>query len=121
MLKTSVLAASLSMLASLAGAAEGSVAGSYDVTGKNPDGSPYTGTAEIRATSKDTCTIAWKLGAEAATGVCLRKGNLLAAGWPFGDKVGVIILEIKDDGSMIGVWTLTNETNAGTEVLTPKH
>jgi hypothetical protein len=126
MLKTSVLAASLSMLASLAGAAEGGVAGSYDVTGKYPDGSPYTGTVEIRASSNDTCTITWQLGSDFASGVCVRNGRILAASWQFHNKVGVVVFEIKDDGSMVGPWTIADDSSSGTsgsgtEVLTPKH
>ena len=51
MLKTLFIAASLTVLASAAVAAEGDVGGTYDVLGKNPNGSEYKGTATIEVTS----------------------------------------------------------------------
>jgi hypothetical protein len=120
MLKTLALAASLAMLASAAGAAEGDVGGSYDVLGKNPDGSGYKGTAEIQVTTENTCRITWQTGGSSSSGICMRNGIAFAAGYQLRDKVGLIIYEIKDDGSMVGLWTIADQAGIGTEVLTPQ-
>lgn len=126
MLKTFALVASLTMLASTAGAAERDVSGTYDAVGKYPDGSPYTGIVEIRPARDNTCTITWQLGPDFASGVCVRNGGILGASWVFNNKVAVIVFEIKDDGSMVGLWTIADDSSSGTagswpEVLTPKH
>jgi len=121
MLKSLTLAASIIVLASAAHAAEGDVGGSYDVLGKNPDGSEYKGTAEIQVTSENTCRITWQTGGSSSSGICMRNGNAFAAGYQLGDKVGLVIYEMKGDGSMVGVWTIADQTGVGAEVLTPQH
>jgi hypothetical protein len=120
MLKTLALAVSVTVLASAAFAAEGDVGGSYDVLGKNPDGSQYKGTAEIEVTSANTCRITWQTGGSSSSGICMRNGIAFAAGYQLGDKVGLVIYEIKDDGSMVGLWTVADQSGVGTEVLTPQ-
>jgi len=120
MLRTLALAVSLTVLASAAGAAEGDVGGSYDVLGKNPDGSQYKGTAAIDVTSENTCRITWQTGSSNSDGICMRNGIAFAAAYKLGEKVGLIIYEIKDDGSMVGLWTIADQAGVGSEVLTPQ-
>ena len=120
MLKTLALAASIVAFASTASAAEGDVGGSYDVLGKNPDGSEYKGTAVIQVTTENTCRITWQTGSSTSSGICMRNGNAFAAGYQLGTAVGLIIYELKDDGSMVGIWTIADQAGVGSEVLTPQ-
>jgi hypothetical protein len=39
-----------------------SLASHYEASGSNPDGSKYTGTADVKVISDTTYTIAWKIG-----------------------------------------------------------
>ena len=120
MLKTLALAASIVAFASAASAAEGDVGGSYDVLGKNPDGSEYKGTAVIQVTTENTRRITWQTGSSTSSGICMRNGNAFAAGYQLGTAVGLIIYELKDDGSMVGNWTIADQAGVGSEVLTPQ-
>jgi hypothetical protein len=121
MLKALALAASIITFASAASAAEGDVGGSYDVLGKNPDGSEYSGTAVIQVTSENTCRITWQTGGTTSSGICMRNGHAFAAGYQLGDKVGLIIYDLKGDGSIVGIWTIADQAGVGSEVLTPQH
>ena len=93
--------------------------GTYTVKGTNPDGSKYSGTAEITVTSNNTCRIVWDVGTE-SSGICMRNGIALAAAYELKDKVGLVIYEIRDDGVLDGIWTVADEDGAGTELLIPK-
>ena len=87
--------------------------------GVNPDGSKYGGTAEITVTSKNTCRIVWDVGTE-SSGICMRNGIALAAGYVLKDKIGLVIYEIRDDGILDGIWTVADQDGVGSEVLIPK-
>jgi hypothetical protein len=95
------------------------VGGRYDVRGTNPDGSKYRGTARIEITSNTTCRITWNVGQE-SSGICMRNGIALAAGYTLGDNVGLVIYEIRDDGTLDGIWTVADEDGSGTELLIPQ-
>jgi hypothetical protein len=99
-------------------AAPADVGGTYTVNGKNADGSEYGGTAEIVVTSENTCRIFWQTGATTSEGICMRNGIAFSAGYLLGDKVGLVIYEIMDDGSMEGLWTIADQPGIGLEVLT---
>ena len=120
MLKTLFIAASLTVLASAAVAAEGDVGGTYDVLGKNPNGSEYKGTATIEVTTENTCRISWQTGSSTSSGICMRNGAAFAAAYVLGDKVGLVVYEMKDDGSMVGLWTIADQAGVGSELLTPQ-
>jgi hypothetical protein len=95
------------------------VGGTYDIQGTNPNGTKYGGTAEIVVTSENTCRITWNTGNE-SSGICMRNGTAFAAGYVLGEKVGLIIYEMHDDGTLDGLWTIADQAGVGTEVLTPK-
>jgi len=120
MLKTLALAVSLTICAAAAGAAEGDVGGTYNVLGKNVDGSEYKGTATIEVTTENTCRITWTTGSSSSSGICMRNGAAFAAAYVLNDKVGLIVYEMKDDGSMVGLWTIADQAGVGSEVLTPQ-
>ena len=96
-----------------------SIGGSYAVKGKNLDGTAYEGTATITLASDTTCTIEWKTGATTSQGVCMRNSNAFSAAYVIEDALGLLVYEVKDDGSLDGIWTLTGESGSGTETLTP--
>ena len=109
-----ILAAALVAAGTVAAAADpGDVGGTYDVRGTNLDGSKYTGTAVIKVISKTTCTIVWDVGSE-SSGICMRSGVALAAGYTLNKAVGLVIYEIRDDGVLDGTWTIAGEDGTGT-------
>ena len=99
------------------------VGGKYKVAGTNFDGSNYSGDAEITITSETTCAIEWHTGQNSASiGICMRNDDSFAAAYKMKDgSVGLIIYKMDDDGTMDGIWTLSGQNGAGTEVLTPEN
>ena len=91
----------------------------FTVAGTNPDGSPYGGQARITLLSDTTCQIDWVSGDTSSTGICMRNGIAFSAAYTLGDAVGLAIYEIKDDGTLDGIWTIAGQPGTGTEVLTP--
>ncbi len=118
-MKTAIsVASSVMLLASLSEAGAASLAGKYQAAGKNLDGSPYSGTAEIVATSDTTCSISWQTTAN-SKGLCMRNGTAFAASYVLGDAIGLVVYQIKPDGTLEGLWTISGQNGVGTEVLTP--
>lgn len=93
--------------------------GRYQVAGKNFDGSSYSGTAEIAVTSRNTCRITWVTGGTTSQGICMRNGPTFAAGYRMGQAIGLVIYEMKPDGSLDGLWTIADKTGVGRELLIP--
>jgi hypothetical protein len=103
------------------GSSQGNVGGRYNVEGTNFDGSRYGGSAEITVTSKNTCRIVWVTGggSSTSTGICMRNGTSFAAGYQLGESIGLVIYEIKKDGTLEGLWTVADQDGVGTETLVP--
>jgi len=118
-MKVLVLAAAAVAL-SLTGASAEGLGGHYRVAGTNFDGSHYSGTAEIVVTSKNTCRIDWVTGSTTSHGICMRNGNAFAASYRLGSAIGLVIYEMKDDGTLVGLWTIADKSGVGTETLTPE-
>ena len=95
-------------------------AGTYNVEGTNLDGSAYKGTATIELTSETTCAIEWNTGGTTSNGICMLYDNAFAAGYVLGDAVGLVVYEVKGDGSLEGAWTISGQDGSGTENLTPQ-
>ena len=95
-------------------------AGTYDVEGTNLDGSAYHGTATIELTSETTCSIECHTASTTSNGICMLYDNAFAAGYVLGDAVGLVVYEVKDDGSLHGAWTISGQDASGTEILTPQ-
>lgn len=100
-------------------AAAQTVGGRYQVQGKNFDGSPYGGTAEITVTSSTTCRITWRTGPTTSQGICMRNTSTFTAAYRLGNSIGLVIYDIRSDGTLDGVWTLADKNGAGAEVLVP--
>jgi hypothetical protein len=105
--------------ATAASAAE--VGGNYRVAGTGFDGTSYTGTARITATSETTCRIVWHIGDQTPSGICMRSHDIVSAGYKLGNDIGLVIYELQGDEILKGVWTLADQNGAGSEVLTPAH
>jgi hypothetical protein len=106
------------MRALITGAAAQTIGGKYIVKGSNLDGSPYGGTAVITRTSNSTCRIHWDTGST-SDGICMLVNKSFAAAYVLGDAYGLVVYELRDDGTLDGVWTIADKSGAGTEVLTP--
>ena len=113
------LAVAAFLLAVPVAASAQDIGGSYRVNGTNFDGSPYTGTAQIVVTSKNTCRITWDTGST-ASGICMRNGSSFSAAYVMGKAIGLVIYRINSDGSLEGLWTVADQDGVGTEVLTPQ-
>jgi hypothetical protein len=110
------LVAALSVAAA---ASAQSVGGTYTVAGKNPDGSPYGGTAIIKP-SGSACVIAWRTGPTTSEGICMLAGKSFAAAYKLGSDVGLVVYELLPDGALRGIWTIADKQGVGTETLTPQ-
>jgi hypothetical protein len=111
------IASALLLLASVASASAQSLPGKYQVEGKNLDGSDYSGTAEIVATSEVTCRITWQTGSTTSEGICMRNGTSFAAAYALGESIGLVVYEM--NGSLEGAWTIADQNGVGEEILTP--
>jgi hypothetical protein len=114
-----IAAAAVVTVGMMATALAADIGGTYEVRGTNPDGSTYKGTAEITVTSKNTCRIVWNVGSE-SDGICMRNGIAFAASYVLGDNVGLVIYEVRDDGTLDGLWTVADKEGVGTELLIPQ-
>ena|SRR5437867_10472534 len=94
-----------------------SIAGRYEVRGTNPNGSAYSGTADIVQTSASTCRINWHVGSE-WRGICMLSGDVFAAAYHSGNSSGLLIYRRQADGRLAGEWTIGAGAN-GTETLIP--
>ena len=119
MKRTISIVSGVGLLASFTNAGAASLAGKYEVEGKNLDGSPYSGTAEIVATSDTTCRISWQTGSAASRGICMRNGASFTASYALGESIGLAVYQIKPDGTLQGLWTIADQNGVGTELLTP--
>jgi hypothetical protein len=113
------VAGALIVVATIGAASAQDLPGKYQVQGTNPDGSTYGGTAEIVATSENTCRITWQTGSTTSAGICMRNGPAFAAGYVLGDAIGLVVYEIKSNGTLEGLWTIADQKGVGEERLTP--
>jgi hypothetical protein len=93
------------------------VGGAYAVEGTNPDGSKYSGTAQITP-SGSTCHIVWNTGST-SKGICMLANKAFAAYYRLGKSDGLVVYEVQPDGVLKGYWTITDQDGAGTETLIP--
>jgi len=96
-------------------AAAQSVGGSYTVRGTNPNGSSYSGTAEITP-SGASCRINWVTGGSTSQGICMLANKAFAAYYKLGNSVGLVVYELEDDGTLKGYWTIADSEGVGTVI-----
>jgi len=95
------------------------IAGKYNVTGSNPNGSNYRGTLEVIAHG-DVYQFRWNAGTQ-YDGVGVQNGNIVAvafANGPNGKGCGVVDYDIQSDGALDGKWGYWGTNEAGTETAT---
>ena len=97
-----------------AAAADGPVAvpgGRYKVTGRNPNGSSYSGSVLI-ANQGSRLALEWKVGSS-YRGTGALAGNLLTVDW---GSATPVVYALAADGSLRGLW----DAGAGEEILVPE-
>jgi hypothetical protein len=91
------------------------VAGRYNVTGRNQNGTPYRGTLTITARGP-VFNLAWQTG-QNYEGTGIAQPGSLAVGWG-GATCTVASYRILPDGTLEGQWTTVGQEGLGTERAT---
>lgn len=91
------------------------VAGDYKTTGKNPNGSGYTGTLSVTPKGGGYA-FAWSNN---SSGFGVKQGNALSVGIG-GSRCAFVAYEIKPDGMLDGIWGGYGSERTGTEKATKK-
>jgi hypothetical protein len=95
------------------------IAGKYNITGTNPEGTAYKGTVEVIARG-DVYQFRWNAGTQ-YDGVGVQNRNIIAVAYANGSDgkgCGVIDYDIASDGSLSGKWGYWGVNDAGTESAT---
>jgi hypothetical protein len=95
-----------------------SLSSRYEASGSNPDGSKYTGTANVKVISDTTYTIVWKIGGATYEGFGMRLNDSLAATYTIDGEPGLVIYKLDGDG-LTGAWAIRGHDGVGTEHLRP--
>ncbi|MFH5924492.1 hypothetical protein [Roseomonas xinghualingensis] len=124
MMKRSAMAALVAgpMMVGLLGfaaPAEAQRNGLYQVSGVNPDGSPYTGQMLVQQVGLASWRVAWQIGETRYEGYGMSAGPVFSVGFTLGNHPGIAIYQLGTDGSMTGQWTLIGSSAIGTENLVP--
>jgi len=77
-----------------------SLAGVYDVWGRNPDGGSYSGTARIEDDG-DTVDVFWNTTVGSYAGTGYRDGSTVLIDW---GSDYLIIYTVMEDGELHGTW-----------------
>jgi hypothetical protein len=95
--------------------------GKYDLSGTNPDGTTYEGTATIEFAAGNSVTITYKIGRRNDVGVGKVEGNKLIVTYQGAvvNRKGGAEYVIRKNGKLEGTWRDKGEKK-GTETLTPK-
>jgi hypothetical protein len=109
----SIAAAALFLGAGAAFAAD--PVGTYRVEGTNPGGgSGYTGTVTVERTG-ETYQVIWVVGGVRYTGTGIGDKDFIAVSYRSGNDTGLALYG-EDGGNWLGLWTVANGRNVGTEV-----
>lgn len=100
----------------LTGAAD--LNGTYTiVSGKNPNGSTYSGKVSITPVG-DTYSVHWSLnGGGGYSGAGIREGDLFIVGWGEAGKGAGVVAYQKNGGSLVGKWASPGSGALGKETL----
>jgi hypothetical protein len=110
-----LLVVAVTLLWTVAAAYAADPTGSYEVQGKNPDGSTYEGTATVTKTG-DTFKVIWEVGSEKYTGTAIGNKDFLAISYTSGNNQTGLALYGADGGNWKGVWTYAGGTTMGAEL-----
>src|ERR1700733_10376962 len=95
------------------------LASRYDVSGTNPDGSKYSGTASVKVISDTTFTIKWDIAGSVYEGFGMRLNDTLSATYTIDGEPGLVMYKVGGDG-INGLWAIRGHNGSGTEHLTPR-
>lgn len=97
------------------------IAGTYTVTGKNPDGSEYSGVATIGGTAGGNCGITWTIGnGQTSEAFCMRQDEVVGAAYTLGNSIGLVIYRINAQGGLDGTWSIAGREGVREEHLLPQ-
>jgi hypothetical protein len=117
----STIGAGLLLAGSFTVAAAQDIAGTYTVTGKNPDGSDYSGVATIGGTAGGNCGITWTIGdGQTSQAFCMRQDDVLGAAYVIGESIGLVVYRLNAEGGLDGTWSIAGQEGVGEEHLTPQ-
>jgi hypothetical protein len=91
--------------------------GSYEVTGADPDGTPYAGTGilDIALAPSGALELAWDKGRQVGIGQIV--GNVLAVASSTKGRTAILVMTINPDGSLSGTWSRrTDRGYKGSEI-----
>jgi hypothetical protein len=95
------------------------IAGDYDATGTNEDGSPYKGALKVIKRG-DVYQFRWTAGRQ-YDGIGIPNGNVVAVAFTEGSDgkgCGVVSYQLLDDGTLDGKWGYWGRDEMGTELAT---
>ena len=102
MLRRSLLAALVALAApATLHAQAGNVSGLYQVQGRNPDGSSYSGSVTVQETAQGAVTFSWVVGQRSYAGSGQRSGSVVTVNW--GSSAPAVYV-VMSDGSLHGTW-----------------
>lgn len=120
-MKRIALAALLAVsTAAVAAPAQAQRNGTYEVAGVNPDGSAYNGRMAVQQVGLASWRVVWQIGEARFEGYAMSSGPVFSVGFTFGERPGIAIYQVLEDGAMAGQWTLIGTSAIGTETLTPR-
>lgn len=93
--------------------AQKSPVGRYTVEGRGPDGSTYTGTAEVAQTG-ETFRVTWVIGGERFVGTAIGDNQFMSISYRSGSDTGLALL-VSEGTGWLGVWTYAGGTRLGQE------
>ena len=95
--------------------------GKYELTGTNPDGSKYEGSAEIEFEKGDTVKVTYKVGKRNDIGLGKLEGDKLTVTYQgaVADRQGKAEYEVRKNGKLVGKWRDKGD-KPGRETLTPR-
>jgi hypothetical protein len=100
-------------------AASADVAGTYTGGGTNPGGAGSYDCDVVITKTGEAYSVQWYFGgALGYDGVGIMKNGLFCVGFANPDGYGVVVYDVKADGSLEGVWTGPGAEDLGTETLT---
>lgn len=94
------------------------LASHYAASGSNPDGSQYSGNADVIVISDTTFSIVWKIEGQRYEGFGMRLNDSLAATYMINGEPGLVIYHVDGNG-LTGAWAIRGHDGVGTEHLRP--
>ncbi|UPY36417.1 hypothetical protein [Sediminicoccus sp. KRV36] len=94
--------------------------GTYDITGTNPDGTPYIGVLQLDQIGLLSFRLQWTIGPDVIEGVGMVSGLSFATAFSLGNTPSMGVYELRPNGQLVGQWTTIGAFAAGQETATPR-